>query len=133
MSRHKSDVYLVVHVCLDQATALSEFPSLCAGNLSTPQASGIGTNATASAKQAPRAIILSGRSTDEECEEIKAAVASKAPGVRIIRITRDDLAAAGIPVPPPGQLPPTGPPPPGFVHPNREAITKVVKEKLQGI
>jgi len=126
----------VVHVCLDKEAALNELPALCSGDLNAPLASGIGTNASASSKQAPRAVILGGRLADEDFDEITSAINNKAPSVRVVRITRDDMVKAGIPVPPPGQGPPSGPPPggpPPGGFPNAEVINKLMKDKLEGI
>ncbi len=124
----------MVHICTEVSDALEELPALCGGDLSTPQASGLGTNASSSDKQVPKAVIFGGRSTDEEFEEMSSAITDKAPDVRIVRITREDLIDAGVPLPPPGTIP-TGPPPPGSAPPPEvaEAITAMIKGKLEGL
>lgn len=126
----------VVHICTDKDAALKELPDLCAGDVNTPQASGLGTNATASSKQIPKGVVFGGRLPDEEYEEMAKAIQAKAPGVRVVRVQREDLENAGLTVPPPGSKPPAGPPPPGTVPFNPEAIKKIndiLKNKLAGL
>jgi len=126
----------VVHICTDKETALKELPAICAGDVSTPQASGLGTNATGSNKQVPKGVVFGGRLPDEEYEEMTKAIQAKAPGVRVVRVERADLEKAGLPAPPPGAKPPTGPPPAGAPPFNPESIKKInniLKEKLAGI
>jgi hypothetical protein len=132
---HSQALSAVVHIVTSKEAALAELPALCSGDTSAANASGLGTNAKGGAKQVPKAVIFGGgpRLTDADFEEMTKAIQAKAPGVRTVRITRDDLVAAGIPVPPPGATgpPPSGGPPPGNFDPS--AMNKILKDKLAGI
>ncbi len=101
---------------------------MCAGELDTPQASGVGSNATAATKQVPEIVIFGGRTFDDQFAELSTAITARAPGLRIVRIEpTDELAPAGIHCPGPG------PTQPGMEHPDHEGATRVLKAKLARI
>ena len=85
--------YEIVHASLDLETALKELPAIASGNLAEGPKSGLGTNATAdaSARKAPKAIIIGGTVPADEAAQLKAA----APGVVFVQVTREDIVAAG--------------------------------------
>ena len=83
--------YEIVHGATDLPSALAELPALAGGDLSIKPSSGLGTNATAATPQAPKAIIIGGGVPEDEFEQIKTAIT----GVPVIRVTREDVAAAG--------------------------------------
>lgn len=87
---------LVVHVTLDLDSALAELPAVAAGQLDTPIASGLGTNAgvDAGSRKAPRAIIFGGGLAPENVAAVRDAVAAAAPDVKAVGITEDDIDEA---------------------------------------
>jgi hypothetical protein len=63
----------------------------------------------------PRAIIFGAGIPDEEVERVAAAVRAKAPGVKPIRVTKEDVHASGA------------------SGPNPDVIVKILREKLSAI
>ncbi|KAK4096557.1 hypothetical protein N658DRAFT_501455 [Parathielavia hyrcaniae] len=110
--------YELVHACLDLEKALAELPSVCAGDLDTPIASGVGTNVDrpVAERQTPEALVFGGGTTDPEVDAIVAAVNEKqpkgGPEVKMVRVTKEDIQGTGAPGPTP------------------EAIAVVLREKL---
>ncbi|KAK4236883.1 hypothetical protein C8A03DRAFT_35194 [Achaetomium macrosporum] len=106
--------YDVVHMCIDSTTASTELPALCSGNTDTAPASGLGSNAgkPAAERKVPKAVIFGGGVTDEQAQAVSQAVSAVAPQIKTVRVTREDIMAAGA----------TGP--------NPEVIVKVLREKL---
>ncbi|KAK0648904.1 hypothetical protein B0T16DRAFT_325260 [Cercophora newfieldiana] len=104
-----------VHVALNAEAALSELPVIASGDLATPPASGLGTNATADAgaRKAPKAIIFAGNLPEADIKGVQDGVAAVAPGVKSIIITKEDIMGAGV----------AGPP-------NPVVIAKILKDKL---
>ena len=109
---------LVVHICLDLETATSELPAVCAGNLESDPASGLGTNAglPAAERKTPRAIIFGGGIPDDEVERVGEAVrAGPGAGVRLVRVARQEVLDAGA------------------EKPNPEVIVGILRGKLAGL
>lgn len=91
---------IVVHTCLDLAAAESELPALCAGDLSAAPSSGVGSNAHVPQDQrrVPKAVFFGGGIPEEEMERVQRLVREKAGGddaVKFLRITREEVLAAG--------------------------------------
>ncbi|KAK1770694.1 hypothetical protein QBC33DRAFT_556171 [Phialemonium atrogriseum] len=107
----------VVHTCLDTATAETELPLVCSGQLEAAAQSGLGSNAKlpAGERRVPSVIYLGGGVSDEDTAKLTAVVGEKAPGVRFIRVTRDEVLATGA----------TGPVP--------EVIAKIFREKFASL
>ncbi len=108
----------VTHICVSLEAAEAELPAICAGELATEPSSGLGSNAglDVASRKVPRAIIFGGGIPDEEAERITKAVQARAPGVKPIRVLRDEVVAAG-----------------GTAGPDPEIIVKLLKEKLSSI
>ncbi|KAL2133094.1 hypothetical protein VTI74DRAFT_2925 [Chaetomium olivicolor] len=109
--------YDTVHICLTPATATSELPEVCSGNLDTLPSSGLGSNVDrpASERRIPRAIIFGAGVQDDDVMSVMGAVRAKAPTVKMVRVTRKDIADAGADVPSP------------------EVVAGVLKEILEGL
>lgn len=90
---------------------MAELPALASGDLSIKPASGLGTNATSGTPQVPKALLVSGAAPQEEYEELQRVIKD----IPIVRVTREDVAAAGG----------SGPDP--------ALIAKLLKEKLQAV
>ena len=107
----------MTHICLTLETAESELPVVCSGNLTTAPSSGLGTNATVpeGERKVPRAIIFGGGIPEEEITRVTEAVRAKAPDVKPIQVTRQDVLDAGA------------------QGPNPEIIVKILREKLANI
>ncbi|KAK3348244.1 hypothetical protein B0H65DRAFT_423967 [Neurospora tetraspora] len=91
--------YDVVHTTLTLSTSLSELPALCNGTFSqgTPS-SNLGSNATASTPadlKVPKAIIFGGGVSPSDAEQVKEAVLAQNPDLKFVRLTREDMVAAG--------------------------------------
>ncbi|KAK0712872.1 hypothetical protein B0T26DRAFT_677280 [Lasiosphaeria miniovina] len=106
--------YDLAHICLDLETAQAELPLICAGNLETEPSSGLGSNAgvPATERKVPRAIIFGGGIPTDEIQRVHDAVQAKAPEVKQIHLTRQDILDAGA----------TGPDP--------EVIGRLLRQKL---
>lgn len=109
----------VVHMCLSPAAASAELPAVCAGDLSVPDSTGIGSNASRpeSERRVPRAIIFGGAVDDATLESIMSAVreAVAAKGgkeIGVVRVLREDVKAEGVD------------------FPNAEILTKIIRRKL---
>ncbi|OAA56247.1 hypothetical protein SPI_07858 [Niveomyces insectorum RCEF 264] len=113
LTTHLKPEYDVVHVSTSKEAALSELPALFSGG------------------NAPKALIFAGPTSDEDAAAISSAVTGASSSARIVRLTREDLEAAGVPLPPPGAVP--GPPPPGAPRPDPEVFTRLFKQKLAGL
>ena len=101
-------------------TALSELPTLCAGDLATAPACDLGSNAALpeAERRVPKAIIFGGAFGEEDVETVMAAVTEKAGGKevpQVVRMTRADILAKGA----------TGP--------NPGVIAEVLREKIGGM
>ncbi|KAG7283985.1 hypothetical protein NEMBOFW57_010343 [Staphylotrichum longicolle] len=113
--------YDLVHICLTPTQAVAELPPLCAGALDTPDSSGLGSNAAlpAGERRVPRGIIFGGGVGDEDLERVMRAVRERVPeedgGVKVVRVTREDVLAKGA----------TGP--------SAGVIGEVLREKLAGL
>ncbi|OAA56526.1 hypothetical protein SPI_07533 [Niveomyces insectorum RCEF 264] len=109
--------YDVAHICLSLGAAESELPALCAGELTTEPSSGLGSNAglPAADRKVPRAIVFGGGVPDDEVDRVTKAVQARAPGIKPIRIQRQEVLAAGA------------------EGPNPDVIAKLLKEKLAAI
>lgn len=89
---------LVVHTCLDLPSAESELPALCAGELSAAPSSGLGSNASVPepSRRVPKAVFFGGGIPEEEIERVQQLVREKGgDAVRFLRITREEVLAAG--------------------------------------
>jgi len=77
----------------------------------------LGTNATLAAadRKVPRAVIFGGGVPDDQITQITAALKAKAPEVKAVHVSRDDILATGA----------TGPDP--------ELIGRLLREKLAEI
>ncbi|KAK3303080.1 uncharacterized protein B0T15DRAFT_262894 [Chaetomium strumarium] len=106
--------YDVVHMCMDGKSAITELPPLCGGNTATAPSSGLGSNVDreAAERKVPKVVIFGGAVTDDEAKSVSEAVAVLAPQVKMVRVTKDDISAAG------------------SAGPNPEVIVKVLREKL---
>ncbi|KAK4162418.1 Matrilin-4 [Cladorrhinum sp. PSN259] len=106
--------YSIVHICLDLAAATAELPLLFSGDRDVSPSSGLGTNDELSPaeRQIPRAIIFGGKTSEEEVQTITQAVHAKAPGIKTVHVTKQDIVEAG------GN------------GPNPEIISSVLKKKL---
>ncbi|KAL2114862.1 hypothetical protein VTJ04DRAFT_10525 [Mycothermus thermophilus] len=111
--------YDLVHMCLSPAAASAELPAVCAGDLSVPDSTGIGSNASRpeSERRVPRAIIFGGAVDDATLESIMSAVreAVAAKGgkeIGVVRVLREDVKAEGVD------------------FPNAEILTKIIRRKL---
>ena len=107
----------VVHTTLTLPTSLSELPALCSGTPSptSSPSSNLGSNASASSPaeiKVPKAIIFGGGVSAADAEQVKEAVLAKNAEVKFVRLTREDMVAAGA----------EGPDP--------EVIGRLLKEKL---
>lgn len=93
---------------------MAELPSVCAGDLDTPIVSGLGTNASLPPpeRRVPLAVIFGGGVPDDQVQSLTEAIHSSAPNAKIVRVTRQDILAAG------GE------------GPNPEVIAGVIKNKL---
>ncbi|KAK0667442.1 hypothetical protein QBC41DRAFT_348044 [Cercophora samala] len=107
----------VVHCALSLPAALAELPSLCAGETAVSPSSGLGTNANAdgAARKIPQAIFFGGGFTDDEYEQIAAAVQARAPGVHMIKVQKRDVLAAG------------------SFGPNPDTIAKIYRKKMAAL
>ncbi|KAK0735408.1 hypothetical protein B0T21DRAFT_384269 [Apiosordaria backusii] len=107
----------VVHCALNLSAALAELPALCSGALETTPSSGLGTNTAAetSQRKVPQAIFFGGGFTDDEFEQISAAVHAKNPGVHMIKVQKRDVLAAG------------------SIGPNPDTIAKIYRKKLAAL
>ena len=107
----------MVHICLDLDAAIAELPAVCAGDLDADPASGLGTNATlpAGERRVPRAIIFGGGIPDEEVAKVGDAVRASAPGIRIVKVARQEVLDAGA------------------EKPNPEVIVGILRGKLAGL
>lgn len=110
-----------MHTCLTLPQAESELPPLCAGDLTTSPSSGLGSNASeppeSSRRRVPRAVFFGGGVPEEEMERVERLVRDKAggEGVQFLRVTREEVLAAGA----------TGPDP--------EVIARIYREKVAGL
>lgn len=98
-------------------SAEAEFPLICSGQLDAPCKSGLGSNAgkPPGERRVPTIVYFGGGVSDEECERLTAAVSAKAPGARFVRVTRDEVLAAGA----------KGPQP--------DVIAKIFRDKAAGL
>jgi hypothetical protein len=97
----------VVHTCLDLPSAESELPALCAGELYATPSSGLGSNAGVpqSERRVPKAIFFGGGIPEEEMERVQQLVREKGgDAVKFLRITRDEVLAAGAAGPDPAVI-----------------------------
>lgn len=98
----------VVHISLDLPTALSELPALCNGQLDTPSACSLGSNASQpdiSQRRVPRAIVFGGSVTDEDYKAVVEAVNNRGgelPVIKMVRVTKGDVLGMGGKGPEPG-------------------------------
>ncbi|KAK0625494.1 hypothetical protein B0T17DRAFT_508480 [Bombardia bombarda] len=106
--------YDIAHICLNVEAAEAELPLICSGVLETNQSSGLGSNAGLPPleRRVPQAVIFGGGLPDDLVDRVKAAVLSKAPDVKPIQISREEIFAAGA----------TGPDP--------EVIARLLRAKL---
>ncbi|KAK3370079.1 hypothetical protein B0H63DRAFT_564311 [Podospora didyma] len=105
----------VAHCCLDLTSALSELPSICAGEIATSPSSGLGTNATAQGierRKVPQAVFFGGGFTDDEYEKICSAVRARNPKIYFIKVQKRDVLAAG------------------SFGPNPDTIAKIYRKKM---
>ncbi len=109
--------FLVVHIALSLEAALAELPVVSSGELETAPSSGLGSNAGApvAERKAPKAIIFGAGIPEEDVARVIEAVNAKAPGVKPIQVTKEDVQGAGAD------------------KPNPEIIVKILKDKLAGI
>ncbi|KAK4191270.1 hypothetical protein QBC35DRAFT_376281 [Podospora australis] len=107
----------VVHCCLSLDSALSELPSLCAGELEVAPSSGLGTNSSSdtTSRKVPQAIFFGGGFTDDEYDKITSAVKARAPGVHFVKVQKRDVLAAG------------------SFGPNPETIAKIYRKKMAAL
>ncbi|KAK3384933.1 hypothetical protein B0H63DRAFT_173807 [Podospora didyma] len=89
--------YDIAHICLSLEAAETELPAICGGNLDTEPSSGLGSNASlpVGERKVPRAIIFGGGIPDDQVRLIREAVLAKAPEVKPIHLTRQDILNAG--------------------------------------
>ncbi|CAK7230085.1 hypothetical protein SCUCBS95973_007454 [Sporothrix curviconia] len=80
-----------------------------------------------------KALIVAGFVTEEDAAAVGSAVTAASATARIVRLTREELEAAGIKLPPPGTPIPTGPPPPGTPLPDPAVFIRLFREKLAGL
>ncbi len=106
-----------MHIALTLETAVAELPLVSAGELAAEPASGLGSNAGAplSERKVPTAIIFGAGIPEADIARVMEAVQAKAPGVKPIQVSRDDVLGAGAD------------------KPNPEIIVKILKEKLAGL
>ncbi len=95
-------------------SAETELPALCSGDLSTTPSSGLGSNADAaeSDRRVPKGIIFGAGISAEEIARVSAAVLAKAPGIRLVEVSRQDILDAG------------------DEGPNPDVIAKILRAKL---
>nr|CDP25383.1 Putative protein of unknown function [Podospora anserina S mat+] len=108
----------VVHCSLTLDSALAELPALCSGDTSVSPSSGLGTNAGASdssSRKVPQAIFFGGGFTDDEYEQIVAAVQARAPGIHMVKVQKRDVLAAG------------------SFGPNPDTIAKIYRKKMAAL
>ncbi|KAL2264160.1 hypothetical protein VTK26DRAFT_1278 [Humicola hyalothermophila] len=121
--------YDVVHVCLKLSHALAELPSLCNRDVNVAAASPLGSNQARRdddilGRRVPVAVVFGGGVADDEYEAVAAAIearlkeeAGRGDGaqqpVKMVRVTRADVLAAGGTGPEPG------------------VVARVVRSKLQ--
>lgn len=104
----------VVHVAGSKAAALADLPALFASG-------------------GAKALVIAGFVSDEDVAEVSAAVAGASASARIVRLSREDLEAEGIKLPPPGTPIPKGPPPANMPRPDPAIFTRLFKAKLAGL
>jgi hypothetical protein len=99
---------------LDLQTALNELPGLFAGDNQVLPASGLGTNTQVPAekRKTPIAVFFGGGFSDDEFEQIKAAVSATTPGAHFIKVQKRDVLAAG------------------SFGPNPDTIAKIYRKRL---
>lgn len=86
----------VVHVVLDQDSALAELPAAASGQPDAPISSGLGSNANAEpeSRKVPQAIIFGTGISREDIAKVQEAVAEVASGVKSVIVTEDEVDAA---------------------------------------
>ena len=106
ITTNKTDSPKVVHACTTLASAMAEFPPLCAGSLETLPSSGIGNNAVQPLcdRRVPKAIVFGGTMPDEDVAAVMEAVGAQTPGVMPVRVTRQDILDRGADTPNPGVI-----------------------------
>ncbi|KAK1783367.1 hypothetical protein QBC45DRAFT_129050 [Copromyces sp. CBS 386.78] len=90
--------YDVVHTTLTLSTSLAELPSLCNGTFNQTPSSNLGSNASASSPadlKVPKAVIFGGGVSPSDAEQVKEAVLKKNSEIKFVRLTREDMVAAG--------------------------------------
>ncbi|OIW29458.1 hypothetical protein CONLIGDRAFT_680307 [Coniochaeta ligniaria NRRL 30616] len=111
----------VVHICLDLPSASTELPALCAGDLSALPSSGLGSNAgrPQPERRVPVAVFFGGGIPEAEMERVQRLVGDKggddAVKVRFLRITREEVLAAGA------------------AGPDPEVIARLYRSKVAGL
>ncbi|CAK7232354.1 hypothetical protein SBRCBS47491_008241 [Sporothrix bragantina] len=114
ISKDLQPEYEVVKVAHSKDEALAELPALFAAG-------------------SAKALIIAGFVNDEDAAAVGSAVTSASASARIVRLTREELEAAGVKLPPPGTPMPTGPPPPGTPRPDPAVFIRLFREKLAGL
>ncbi|KAB5550908.1 hypothetical protein GE09DRAFT_1222725 [Coniochaeta sp. 2T2.1] len=105
----------VVHTSLTLPTASTELPLLLSGALSTAPSSGLGSNASRaeSERLVPKAVFFGGGVPEEEVELVQRLVLEKLGegegdgkegGPKFLRVTREEVLAAGAKGPDPGVI-----------------------------
>jgi len=96
------------------ATAETELPIVCGGDLSIAAASGLGSNATKPVGEriAPKVVFFGGDISDADVEKLSALVKVKAPDALFVKVSKLDVLKAG------------------GLGPNPEVIAKVYRKKM---
>ncbi|KAB5576022.1 hypothetical protein GE09DRAFT_1215752 [Coniochaeta sp. 2T2.1] len=104
----------VVHTSLTLSSASTELPLLLSGALSTAPSSGLGSNASRpeSDRLVPRAVFFGGGVPEEEVQLVQRLVLEKLGldgakgegGPKFLRVTREEVLAAGAKGPDPGVI-----------------------------
>lgn len=108
----------VVHTCIDMADAETEFPLICAGQLEAAPKSGLGSNAgrPVGERRTPTVVYFGGGVSDQDVEKLSALVREKAPDIRFLRVTREEVIAAG-----------------AAAGPDAGVIAKIMREKMASL
>lgn len=106
--------YLVVHICLDAATAETELPALFGGDVESTAASALGTNATRSVTERgiPKILLFGGDIPDGDVDKITGLVKEKSPTTISVKVSKLDVLKAG------------------GIGPNPDVIAKVYRKKI---
>ena len=96
------------------ATAETELPLICSGELNAVAASGLGSNATkpAAERVAPKVVFFGGDISDSDVEKLSTLVKAKAPEAIFVKVSKLDVLKAG------------------GLGPNPDVIAKVYRKKM---